>query len=287
MGILSTIINSQRRLSRAFDSLLPSHFRVDGHLNFRQAFAPPYIRRDVEVWDVGGGKFPFVDAKTKEILRIHSVGLDISAEELAAAAPGTYDETFVADITHFAGRGTADLVICQAVLEHVRDTAAALRALETILKPGGLALLFVPARNSWFARLNLLLPEKLRLKLLATFHREWVGGQGFPSYYNRCTAPDFRRMSRGCGLDVVEERFFHESGYFSVAFPVHVLWRLWVLLGFRLDRARWAETFSMALHKPTSFEAQPVVSEDPAELQYLPDGFGVDPHISTSETVCD
>ena len=112
------------------------------------------IQRDVEVWDVGGGKFPFVDAKTKEILCIHSVGLDISAEELAAAAPGTYDETFVADITHFAGRGTADLIICQAVLEHVHDTAAALRALETILKPGGLALLFVPARNSWFARLN-------------------------------------------------------------------------------------------------------------------------------------
>ena len=177
MGILSTIINSQRRLSRAFDSLLPSHFRVDGHLNFRQAFAPPYIRRDVEVWDVGGGKFPFVDAKTKEILGIHSVGLDISAEELAAAAPDTYDEIFVADVTRFVGRGSADLIICQAVLEHVPDTEAALKAFETILKPGGIALVFVPSRNSWFARLNLIFSEKLKRKLLSLLHAEHEGGK--------------------------------------------------------------------------------------------------------------
>jgi len=250
MGILSSFIASQRYLSKAFDSLLPGHFRVDGHLTFRRAFAPPHIRTDMEVWDVGGGKVPLIDAAMKRIHRIHSVGLDISAEELAAAEPGTYDETFVADITNFVGRGSADLIICQAVLEHVRDTAAALRAFETILKPGGLAIVFVPARNSWFARLNLLLPEKFKLRLLAIFHREWDGAQGFPSYYNHCTGPDFTKLSRESGLDIVEEQFFHESGYFCVAFPVHVLWRLWVILGFKLNPARWAETFCMALRKP-------------------------------------
>jgi SAM-dependent methyltransferase len=263
MGILTTLIHSQRRMSKAFDSLLPCHFRIDGHLSFRQAFAPPHIRPDIEVWDVGGGKFPFIDANTKRLHHIHSVGLDISGEELAGAATGTYDETFVADITKFVGRGTADLIICQAVLEHVRDTAAALRAFETILKPNGIALVFVPARNSWFARLNLLLPEKLKLRLLTTFHREWEGGQGFPSYYDRCTGPDFRRMAGSCGLDVVDEHFFHESGYFNVAFPIHVLWRLWVLLGFKLDRARWAETFCMAMQKQSTEtpECAPVTKE--------------------------
>lgn len=266
LDLLTTIINLQRRLSEAFDSLLPCHFRVDGHLEFRREFAPKYFRQGMEVWDVGGGKFPLVNAETKRCLNIHSVGLDISAKELAAAPPGTYDEIFVGDVTRIVGRGTADLIICQAVLEHVRDTEAALRAFETILKPGGIALVFVPSRNSWFAQLNLNVSEELKSKLLSLFHAEYEGGQGFPAYYDRCTAPAFRQMSVACGLDVKGERVYHESGYFRVAFPIHLLWRLWVLLGFSLDRAHWAETFSMALHKPMRFEAQ-VVERAPAGQQ--------------------
>jgi SAM-dependent methyltransferase len=261
MGTLSTIISSQKRLSKALDSWLPSHFRVDGHWEFRREFAPTYFRPGMEVWDIGGGKFPLIDAETKRRLKIHSVGLDISAAELAAALPGTYDEVFVADVTHFVGRGTADLIICQAVLEHVRDTQAALKAFETILKPGGIALVFVPSGSSWFARLNLILPEKLKRKLLSLLHAEHEGGQGFRAYYDRCTAPAFRQMSTACGLEVRGERVYHESNYFRVAFPVHLLWRLWVLLGFRLDRVRWAETFSMALRKPTRFKVQRVPCE--------------------------
>jgi SAM-dependent methyltransferase len=259
--VLSTIINSQKRLSEAFDSCLPAHFRIDGHWDFRREFAPIYFRPGIEVWDIGGGKFPLIDAATKRRLKIRSVGLDISAGELAAAAPGTYDETFVADITDFVGRGTADLIICQAVLEHVLDTEAALKAFETILKPGGIALVFVPSRNSWFARLNLIFPDNLKRKLLSLLHSEYEDGQGFPAYYDRCTAPAFRRMSSACGLEVRGERVYHESGYFRFAFPIHFFWRLWVLLGFRLDRAGWAETFSMALRKPERFEAQRVTCE--------------------------
>jgi len=266
-GVLSTIIRFQKRLSKGFDSCLPSHFRVDGHWDFRREFAPTYFRPGIEVWDVGGGKFPLFDAATKRRFNIHSVGLDISAAELAAAVPGTYDEIFVADVTHFVGRGTADLIICQAVLEHVPDTEAALKAFETILKPGGIALVFVPSRNSWFARLNLIFSEKLKRKLLSLLHAEHEGGQGFPAYYDRCTAPAFRQMSAACRLEVRAERVYHESGYFQVAFPAHLLWRLWVLLGFRLDRVRWAETFSMALRKPTRFEAQRVTCEAPSDQQ--------------------
>jgi|SRR5580704_3628461 SAM-dependent methyltransferase len=268
-AVLSTIIRSQRRLSKAFDSCLPRHFRVDGHWDFRREFATAYFRPGIEVWDIGGGKFPLIDAVTKRRLNIHSVGLDISAAELAAAAPGTYDETFVADVTHFAGRGTADLIICQAVLEHVPDTEATLKAFGTILKPGGTALVFVPARNSWFAQLNLILSEKMKRELLSLLHAEFEGGQGFPAYYDRCTAPAFRQMSAACGLEVSAERLYHESGYFRVAFPVHLLWRLWVLLGFGFDRARWAETFSMALRKPAEFEGHAVArksSPRPADI---------------------
>lgn len=250
MSAIAAIINSQKRLSHRFDRQLPSHFRVDGHHTFRTKFAPQYLREGLEVWDIGGGKFPYVDAATKKRLNVRSVGLDISASELAAAAPGAYDETIVSDITKFVGRGTADLIICQAVLEHVSNTEAALAALQTILKPGGIALLFVPARNSWFARLNLILPEEFKRRLLAVFHSESKGGQGFPAFYDRCTAAEFRKMAQACGLDVLEEFSYHQSGYFSFLFPAHFLWRLWVLTTYRIDPSLWAETFSMALRKP-------------------------------------
>jgi SAM-dependent methyltransferase len=252
MKIFSKILTLQKHLSNAFDRLLPDHFRQDGHKTFRREFAPFYLRDGIEVWDVGGGKVPYVDAATRKRFNIHSVGLDISEAELAAAASWTYDEVFVSDITKFVGRGTADLIICQAVLEHVSDTKAALSAFKTILRPGGVALAFVPARNSCFARLNLMLPEKLKRKLLKIFHSEGQGGQGFPAYYDRCTAPEFRRMCNEHGLEIIDERLYHESGYFRGVFPIHVLWRLWILLAFKLDPARWAETFSIALRKPAA-----------------------------------
>ena len=84
----------------------------------------------------------------KERLGLRGTGLDIDADELARAPAGTYDETICADITEYEGKGQADLVICQAVLEHVANTEQALRSIASCLKRGGVALLFVPSRNA-------------------------------------------------------------------------------------------------------------------------------------------
>lgn len=259
MRALSALINSQRALSDLLDSKLPSHFRVDGHQQYRAEFAPQYFRRGIEVWDIGGGKCPLIDAATKNRLSIHYVGLDISSSELSSAPPGIYDETFVADISDFTGRKTADLIVCQAVLEHVPDAYAALGSFTTILKPGGIAAIFVPARNALSARLNLMIPERVKQKLLSTFWPELDGRQGYRAYYNRCTAPAFHVMASQYGLELLQECFFHQCGYFRIMFPAHLLWRLWILLGYRLDRALWAESFSMALREPMerSTDVQP------------------------------
>ena len=99
------------------------------------------------------------------------VGLDIDGKELSAAPDGLYDRTAAADITKYRGQGDADLVICQALLEHVHDTGRALEAIASILKPGGRALIFVPSRNAVYARLNLLLPENLKRRILFAFFR--------------------------------------------------------------------------------------------------------------------
>ncbi len=257
MKLLSAVVSSQRALSDAFDACLPEHFRVDGHKHYRAEFAPRYLRKGIEIWDIGGGNCPLVDLETKNNLNIHYVGLDINQQQLAGAPAGIYDEMFVADIGRFTGRGSADLIICQAVLEHVADTFGALASFHTILKPGGIAVIFVPARTSAVAALNRLIPEKLKRKLLATFWPEGEGKQGYRAYYDRCTAPAFHRMAAHYGFDLVEEHLFHQSAYFRIFFPAHLVWRMWVLLAFAVNRAFWAETFSMALRKPADLSTGP------------------------------
>lgn len=236
-------------LSKAFDALLPARFRVDGNRDFLTKFAPRWIRPGIEVVDVGGGKNPYLSAGTKADLGIRVIGVDISEAELVKAPPGTYDEIACADITRYRGQGSADVCICQAVLEHVRDTSAAFAAISSTLKPGGIALIFVPSRNAAFARLNLLLPQRLKQRLLYGIFPNAQRNQGFQSFYDRCTPRDFERMASDVGLSVVDSRYYFTSSYFSFFVPLYVVWRFWVL-GFHLIAGRQAaETFSYAFEK--------------------------------------
>ncbi|MBV9279089.1 MAG: methyltransferase domain-containing protein, partial [Chloroflexi bacterium] len=176
------LIDGQARLSRAFDALLPPLFRVDGMQDFIDSFAPKYIRPGSKVYDVGGGKRPYLSPAQKAGLGIFTVGLDVDRRELERAPAGAYDEVIARDIAGFVGRGDADLVICLAVLEHVRDVEAALGAVSSILRPGGRAIAFVPSRNALYARLNRLLPESLKVKLLAILRDERCDAEGFRAY---------------------------------------------------------------------------------------------------------
>ena len=116
--------------------------------------------------DVGGGKSPIIDLDTKRRLNITLVGIDVDQDELDLAPPDAYDKAICADICDYAGSGDADLIICQAVLEHLPDVEAAFRSMSSILKPGGRALIFTPSKNALFARLNKWMPEKIKKTLL-------------------------------------------------------------------------------------------------------------------------
>ena len=142
-----------------------------------------------------------------------------------------------ADITEYRGCEDADVVICQALLEHVADTPAAFAGLASILKKDGVALLFAPSKNALYARVNLLLPESLKRKLLRLLYPELADKSGFPGRYHRCTLSEFEEMAHGQGLDVVQKRAYYYSAYFSFFAPLHVLWRVWHL-GFLSSVAR-------------------------------------------------
>jgi 2-polyprenyl-3-methyl-5-hydroxy-6-metoxy-1,4-benzoquinol methylase len=247
--MLRSFINSQRWLSRKLDKLLPIKYRTDGNRDYLNSLVPKYLEQNLTIYDIGGGKTPYLSPSKKKTLCARVFGLDIDQEELSRAPLGAYDEIICADITKFRGNHEADIVICQTLLEHVSDVESAFKAIESILKPGGLALLFVPSRNAVFARLNIILPQNLKKFLLHTIFPNTKQNQGFPSYYDKCTPSEFLRMASSNNLMLVESRFYYISTYFSFFFPAYLVWRLWVLLFHSLLKEQAAETFSMVFRK--------------------------------------
>jgi SAM-dependent methyltransferase len=239
----------QQKLSSSFDRLLPVEYQVDGNRDFLDHWIEPYLKRGSIVCDVGGGKNPVISLDRKRRLGLQLVGLDIDQDELAASPSGVYDERIWADITRYRGQENADLVVCQALLEHVKDSQAAIAAIASILKPGGKALIFLPSKNAVFARINLLLPQQLKRKILHAVFPSTRRNQGFPAYYDHCTPADFRRLAANSGLAVDLCRVYFRSSYFMFFFPLHLAWRIWQLIFRFFAGEQAAETFSLVLRK--------------------------------------
>jgi SAM-dependent methyltransferase len=249
MGILRRFLDGQKKLSRAFDARLPADWRRVGIFDFEHSLVPSHLKPGQRIYDLGGGKRPCLEPAEKRRLGARVTGLDIDAGELARAPEGAYDTVVRADLATWRGSGDADLVLCRALLEHVRDIEGAFAAMASTLRPGGRALVFVPSRNAVFARLNLLLPEALKRLALRLAYPGSLERQGFPSYYARCTPAGFRKLAEKNDLAVIEERHYFISGYFYPFFPAHLLWRSWMFLFRALRKGEAAETFAMVLEK--------------------------------------
>lgn len=247
--MLRSLINSQVKLSYKFDTYLPNKYSLDGNRDYRTSLVPKYLEKNLTIYDVGGGKRPYITLEQKKALNATIIGLDIDQDELNQAPEGIYDQAICADIAKFQGNQDADLLICQAVLEHVQDVEGAFASISSILKPGGIALIFVPSKNAVFAQLNLILPQEAKKTLLHTIYPTMKEGQGFPSFYNKCTPLEFKELAKNNDLSISEERYYYMSSYFSFLFPVYFVWRLWILLFHGLFKEQAAETFSLVLVK--------------------------------------
>jgi len=247
-GPLDSFVRWQFSLSRAFDRLLDERYRIDGCKDFVSNFVPRHARCRAEVWDVGGGRTP-LSAALKDGMEWTTVGLDIDLSELQEAPSGTYDRIVPADITRYRGEGSADMVICQSLLEHVENVEQALEGMATILKPGGLALLFVPSRFAVYTFLGRLCPEKLKRILLRRLVHRDVPFYPFPAYYDRCTPGEFAEMARRTGFELDQQQFYYASEYFMFLTPLHIAWRVWQIAARQLLKDQAAETFALCLRK--------------------------------------
>jgi SAM-dependent methyltransferase len=251
--IIRALINQQAALSKHFDEIfLPKRFLIDGNQDYLKRLLPENLAKlpvHSTIYDVGCGKNPAISIDLKRRLQARVIGIDLSAKELLQSPSGAMDQCIEADICHYRGEGDGDLLLCQALLEHVSDVNQAFIAMSSILRQGGRALIFVPSRNAIFARLNMLLPQKAKLLLLHNIFPGTRRDQGFPCFYNRCTPRDFRLLAAQHGFEVEEIHPYYVSKYLSFFFPLYLFWRLWILLFEKINREQAAETFCMKLRR--------------------------------------
>jgi SAM-dependent methyltransferase len=176
------------------------------------------------------------------------------------APAGVYDETICCDVTDYLSDAQADIVICAALLEHVRDTGAALRGIASLLKPRGVALLFVHSRNAVYTRINRITPEWFKRWLPRAIYGDFAeieaGLIGFPAYYDRCTPRDICAMAQTTGFSIESLRVYFASAYMQFLPPLRVAWRLWQILFRKLVGDQAAETMSVVLRKTRSPQKQ-------------------------------
>ena len=252
-------------LTRAFDRLLPKYMSIEGSRHYRRELLPANLTPGLKVIDVGSGRYPQISPEVKARLALTVIGLDLSGEELAKAPAGAYDQAIAADATTFAGDGDADLVISHCCFEHLPDTAGGFRALASMLKPGGRAVIYNPSRAALFAKINLMIPEGLKRRALGMLP-DGGGHGGWPAVYDRATPDQFAALATAAGLEVEAIHRYWISGYFLPMPPVHILWRAWQA-GHRLiagDEA--AESFTTIVRKPACLSHLPSDAQSQARV---------------------
>ncbi len=247
-NILRLVIQSQAFLSSLVETWLSPSFHADGVNAFRESVSA-HLRDCAVVCDVGGGKHPAIDRSQHLSLSLKVVGLDIDRDELANAPIGAYDDVICADICAYRGGENCDLVISNSVLEHVKDSAAAMRGIASLLKPGGRAVLLVPCRKALYARVNMLLPERWKRRLLCTILPGAKTHCGFPAYYDHCTPGEMSLIAESVNLKPVELKAFYHSPYYSFFFPLYLARLLWTSLHKWLAGDEAAENFILVLEK--------------------------------------
>jgi SAM-dependent methyltransferase len=148
----------------------------------------------VVILDVGSGRRPTLPRERRpEGCRY--VGLDISADELAAAPAGSYDETWVADVTTRVPEleDRFDVILSWQVLEHVKPLEAAFENFRAYLKPGGTFVGQFSGTFSFFGLANRVIPDRLTAFLVDRFTNR-TARSVFPAYYHHCWDSALRRM---------------------------------------------------------------------------------------------
>ena len=241
--VLRSVIDANVRLSETTER----RFRLPTDGTLWQQFladADTLIRAlpdGAVVLDLGGGRRCLYAGSVEPPGRVKLVAVDISPEELALNADVV--ETCVADVAVDlpVPDESVDLILSRALLEHVDGVPAAIRHMSRVLRPGGVALHFVPCRYSLFGTAARLLPFGPLLRLKHRISPETRDIIGFKIHYDHCFPPALEREFEAAGFAQVEVKVTWAcSGYFSPIYPLYIFHALYEQIVRRLRLRRLA-----------------------------------------------
>lgn len=194
--------------------------QIDGTIAFYtrvQALAGP----DAVVIDFGCGRGAYQDdpIPLRRDLRVFKgkarrvIGLD--------AGPAGKDNPFLDEFYCLEGTAwpladsSADLCVCDNVLEHLPEPHAFFDEARRVLKPGGVLCIRTPNRWSYIALLSRLIPNRSHAKVLAKAKPGLGEEDIFPTFYRCNTTGAVRGALARHGFDPVVYGYEAEPSYLS------------------------------------------------------------------------
>jgi SAM-dependent methyltransferase len=159
------------------------------------------------VLDIGCGRGTYIEdpvtlRRDLRILRgkvIKVIGMDVDP---AAKDNPCIDEFRLLDSDKWALKdGSVDLVVCDNVLEHIKDPEHFFQETSRVLRKGGYICIRTPNTLNYMALISRLVPNKYHSRVTAVVQESRKKEDVFPTYYRCNTVGKIRFFLNRCGFE--------------------------------------------------------------------------------------
>ena len=163
-----------------------------------------WVKKDSEVLDLGCGKGEILKILSEELNTI-SLGIEIDQENITLCIQSglnVIQQNIDEGLSNF-GDKSFDIVIMSQTIQVLKEPK---KALLEVTRIGKECIVTIPNFGYWSTRVNLLVSGKM--PVTGSLPNAW---HDTPNIH-LCTIKDFELLCIECGINIIEKRFFDNSG---------------------------------------------------------------------------